>query len=225
MPRSRRPSEKPRKRHEHLRLTHDEHHRPVRPRVVPRGTPGNVDGHGGDLRIRREFTDWQKDEFGHEAFENIARHFEQSLNRLEQKHAGTVKCTFRQIDETSFEATAYVDGQERSRCGVWVGGGGAFSEERRVGLQLQRSRKQEQLQRSPAHRGRRIPTLPQTGDGISLVARQRGEASVDAGRGRGTSVEDVHAAHGVSGTMTHGELGEINWSRQFKASNPGDTER
>ena len=86
-----------------------------------------------DLKIRREFTDWQKDEFGHEAFENTARHFEQSLNRLEQQNEGTVKCTFRQIDKTSFEATAYVDGQERSRCGVWIGGGSAFSRNGELG--------------------------------------------------------------------------------------------
>ena len=84
------------------------------------------DGELTDLRIRREFTDWQKDEFGHGAFEEISRYFERSLNRLEQTHSDTVRCTFRKIDETSFEAIAYIDGQERSRCGVWVGGG-AFS--------------------------------------------------------------------------------------------------
>ena len=92
-----------------------------------------VDGYGGALSIRREFTDWQKDEFGREAFENIARHFEHSLNQLQEKHAGTVKCTLRRIDAASFEATAYVDGRERSRCGVWVGGGGAFSRNSELG--------------------------------------------------------------------------------------------
>ena len=98
-----------------------------------RGEPSVVEGHGHDLSIRREFSDWQKDEFGHEAFENITRHFEQSLNRLEQQHAGTVKCSFQRIDETSFEATAYVDGRERSRCGVWVGGGAAFTRNSELG--------------------------------------------------------------------------------------------
>ena len=44
-----------------------------------------------------------------------------------------MKCMFQKIDETSFEAKAYVDGHERSQCGVWVGGQGAFSRNTELG--------------------------------------------------------------------------------------------
>ena len=94
------------------------------------------DVYTGDLRIRKEFTDWQKEKFANEAFENIAQYFEHSLNQLQEKHAGTVKSSFRRIDATSFEAAAYVNGRERSRCGVWVGGEPMFSRNTTLGYNL-----------------------------------------------------------------------------------------
>ena len=92
-----------------------------------------IGGHSDNLTIRKEFSDWEKDRFGHEAFESIAGHFETSLNKLEQRYVGTVQCTFRRIDATSFEATAYIDGRQASHCGVWVGGDSTFSRNRDLG--------------------------------------------------------------------------------------------
>ena len=99
----------------------------LRPSAVPSDQQSSSlehsagDVYSADLTIRKKFTDWQKQEFANEAFEIIAQYFERSLNQLQNEHAGAVKSTFRKIDATSFEATAYVHERERSRCGVWVG--------------------------------------------------------------------------------------------------------
>ena len=92
-----------------------------------------AEGHSTNLAIRREFTDRQRHAFADQAFEQTARHFENSLKQLQQTSAGAVEYVFRRVDTTSFEATAYVGGRERSRCGVWVRGGEAFSRNRELG--------------------------------------------------------------------------------------------
>ena len=91
------------------------------------------DVYNADLTIRKEFTDWQKEEFANEAFEIIAQYFEHALKQLQKEHAGSVRSTFRRVDATSFEATAYVHERERSRCGVWIGGEPTFSRNTTLG--------------------------------------------------------------------------------------------
>lgn len=73
-----------------------------------------------NLRIRQEFTDRQQHKFLDEAFEYIAQYFEGSLAELESRNPD-VETSFRRIDTIRFEATAYINGQERSRCGIWLG--------------------------------------------------------------------------------------------------------
>ena len=73
-----------------------------------------------NLRVRREFTDRQRHKFLDEAFEYIAQYFEGSLAELEARNPD-VETSFKRVDANHFEAAAYICGQERSRCGIWLG--------------------------------------------------------------------------------------------------------
>lgn len=74
-----------------------------------------------NLRIRSEFTDRDRHAFLGEAFEYVARYFENSLNELQARN-DRVETDFRQVDANRFEARAFVGGEERSVCGIWRSG-------------------------------------------------------------------------------------------------------
>lgn len=78
-----------------------------------------------NLRLRRSFSDRDKDEFLVEAFEYISRFFENSLSELEARHAH-IECTFRKDDAKSFTAAIYQGGQRVSRCRIWMRDRGSF---------------------------------------------------------------------------------------------------
>ncbi|MXY51433.1 MAG: toll/interleukin-1 receptor domain-containing protein [Gammaproteobacteria bacterium] len=78
-----------------------------------------------NLRVLKEFSDRERDAFLTEAFEYLTRYFENSLNELEARNEH-VQTGFRTVDANRFEAVAYVGGQERSRCGIWVSLGGRW---------------------------------------------------------------------------------------------------
>ena len=46
---------------------------------------------------------------------------------LQAENSG-FRTNFQRVDNVSFEARAYVDGQEASRCGIWLGGFGDMDE-------------------------------------------------------------------------------------------------
>ena len=73
-----------------------------------------------NLRIKRRFSDHDRHAFLTEAFEYILRYFENSLQALQSENSG-LRTNFRRVDYVSFEARAYDDGQEASRCGIWLG--------------------------------------------------------------------------------------------------------
>lgn len=73
-----------------------------------------------DLKISREFTDQERYEFMNDAFDFIAQHFERMLQELKASN-NHVKTNFSRVDNRSFEVRAYVNGKERSRCGIWLG--------------------------------------------------------------------------------------------------------
>lgn len=73
-----------------------------------------------NLRVRQEFTDRQRHRFIDETFEYIAQYFEGSLTELEERNPD-VETSFKRVDANRFEAVAYMSGQERSRCGIWLG--------------------------------------------------------------------------------------------------------
>jgi len=73
-----------------------------------------------NLRVHQEFTDRQRHKFLDEAVEYIAQYFDGSLAELEARNSD-VETSFKRVDANCFEASAYINGQERSRCGVWLG--------------------------------------------------------------------------------------------------------
>ena len=75
-----------------------------------------------NLRIRKQFTDLDKDRFRHEAFEYIAIFFESSLKELVQRNPG-VDQTFRRIDANHFTAAAYRGGDKVCKGSASIGGG------------------------------------------------------------------------------------------------------
>ena len=75
--------------------------------------------HSSNLRVKRTFTDHDRHAFLSESFEFIASYFEASLQELKivNPHLTT---DFRRLDARGFEAHIFTEGQERSRCGIWI---------------------------------------------------------------------------------------------------------
>ena len=80
-----------------------------------------------NLRVKRSFSDHDRHAFLTEAFEYINQYFENSLQALQTENPG-LQTNFRRVDNVSFEARAYVDGQEASHCGIWLGGFGGMDQ-------------------------------------------------------------------------------------------------
>ena len=70
-----------------------------------------------NLRVKKTFTQREKDKFERDAYEYIEKFFENSLSELEQRNAN-VETEFRRIDANQFTAAAYVDGKEKSSCTI-----------------------------------------------------------------------------------------------------------
>ena len=70
-----------------------------------------------NLRIKKKFSDHEKDQFITSAFEYIANYFEASLLELSNRNHN---CTseFRRIDLHKFTASIYLDGKATSRCKI-----------------------------------------------------------------------------------------------------------
>lgn len=79
-----------------------------------------------NLRIKKTFTDSEKDKFLVDAFEYIANFFEGSLTELNQRNR-EIDTDFRRIDANHFTAVIYIRGAEASRCRIWLGGRGSFA--------------------------------------------------------------------------------------------------
>ena len=73
-----------------------------------------------NLRVKKEFTNRNKDRFLTDGFEYIANFFEGSLEELDCRYPD-VETTFRRIDTNHFTASAYRRGKELSRCKIWLG--------------------------------------------------------------------------------------------------------
>lgn len=76
----------------------------------------------GNMRIRKVFTDRDRDAFVKEGFEYIARFLENSLAELQARY-GDVQTEFLQIDARSFTTTIYRNGKVVSRGGFALGRG------------------------------------------------------------------------------------------------------
>lgn len=73
-----------------------------------------------NLAIPKIFTDHDKDTFVINAFDYMARFFEGSLNELHVRNP-EVKGSFQRVDTRSFEAAIYFNGNQTSKCGIWLG--------------------------------------------------------------------------------------------------------
>ena len=81
---------------------------------------GDRPDRSSNLRIKRQFSDSDRHRLLDEVFEYIAGFFENFLKELEARNPG-VETSFKRIDANHFEAVAYVNGEEQSRCGIWQG--------------------------------------------------------------------------------------------------------
>jgi hypothetical protein len=99
---------------------------PQSPRAATRspstsGQPSVTSGiRSSNLRVKRGFSDHEKDQFLEESFEYIARFFEGSLAELAKRNPH-IQTRFRHIDANSFTAAAYTDGKRAAQCTIWIG--------------------------------------------------------------------------------------------------------
>ncbi|HBL26657.1 MAG TPA: hypothetical protein DD490_07470 [Acidobacteria bacterium] len=92
---------------------------PPPPPPTPQQT---VPAASASLRIKKRFSDLDRDRFVEEAFNLMATFFETSLGQLEQQHAA-VETRFRRIDRDHFDAAIYVHGKKESSCRIWLAKG------------------------------------------------------------------------------------------------------
>jgi hypothetical protein len=71
-----------------------------------------------NLRIKKAFSEKEKDDFLDDAYEYISRFFENSLAELQERNPGT-ETRFKRIDATHFDASVYRDGKRESNCRIW----------------------------------------------------------------------------------------------------------
>lgn len=89
--------------------------------AAAKANPAQPRPRSSNLRIKRDFTDRERHSFLNEGFEYVASYFEISLQELQARNSD-VETALRRIDTNRFEAKAFVGGQEKSRCGIWLGG-------------------------------------------------------------------------------------------------------
>lgn len=74
-----------------------------------------------NLKLRKEYTDYDRRAFAINSIQHIALHFKNSLVGLEEEN-DQAKTEFMQLNPNKFEASVYIDGKERLLCGIWLGG-------------------------------------------------------------------------------------------------------
>jgi hypothetical protein len=99
--------------------------------TMPSATVAVVGPRSSNLRIAKEFSERERDQFRNDSFEYIAKYFENSLAELTQRNV-TIETNFRRVDANRFTAAVYKNGKSISRCTVFIGdrftgGGIAYS--------------------------------------------------------------------------------------------------
>lgn len=74
-----------------------------------------------NLRLRKTFTDHDRDRLLDDAFEFMARFFENSLEELKSRNPG-FETMFKRIDAARFTASIYRNGAALARCQIQLGG-------------------------------------------------------------------------------------------------------
>lgn len=76
-----------------------------------------------NLRLRKDFSELNRDRFLRKSFEYMSRFFEGSLQELETRNDG-IRTSFHRVDGNTFTATIYRSGKKISECSVHTGSGG-----------------------------------------------------------------------------------------------------
>lgn len=105
--------------------------REVRSKVAPHrnfhsSKPKKALPRSSNLRISKEFTEQQKDEFVESTFEYISNFFEGSLSEISNRNP-EITYKFRRVDANHFTAVVYRDGTTVTQCKIWLGGLSSFS--------------------------------------------------------------------------------------------------
>jgi hypothetical protein len=74
-----------------------------------------------NLRIKKQFSDHEKDQFLDEAFEYMARFFEGSLQELATRNPN-IQYRYKRIDSETFTASVYMQGVAKAECTIFYGG-------------------------------------------------------------------------------------------------------
>jgi TIR domain len=88
---------------------------------APKLPPTDAGPRSSNLRMRKTFTQRDRDRFLDEAFEYMARFFENSLNELETRNPG-IEVAFKRIDASRFTSSIYRNGESLARCQIRLGG-------------------------------------------------------------------------------------------------------
>jgi len=85
----------------------------------------NIYPRSSNLRVKKNFSDQEVDEYLESSFQYISRYFEASLNEL-QNRSHNITTKFRRIDANCFTSSIYNDGSRASECTIWSGCGHSF---------------------------------------------------------------------------------------------------
>ena len=88
--------------------------------VFPKNSPRS-----SNLRVKKEFTDREVDDYLESSFEYVARFFDASLEELQERNKN-ITAKFKRIDVNCFTASIYNEGTRTSECTIWTGGDSSF---------------------------------------------------------------------------------------------------
>ena len=89
------------------------------------GVAVSTTARSSNLRVAKRFTQHDKEVFLQDAFEFIAKYFENSLRELAARNPG-IEGRFRRIDANCFTAVVYRDGDAMARCSIALGSVSGF---------------------------------------------------------------------------------------------------
>jgi len=95
---------------------------------VPSATEGvlsEAEARSSNLRVRREFTDKEQDDYLDESYQYIKTFFENSIKELQSRNT-EIETRFVEVDKTHFTCAVYSSGSKATSCRIWGSGRGGF---------------------------------------------------------------------------------------------------
>ena len=103
---------------------HKQQHAPVS--QTRESVPLEGGARSSNLRVKRSFSDRDRDAFIDEAYTYIENFFENSLSELQLRNPA-IEFRFKRLSATGFTAAVYVGGAKRTACHIWLGGRMSFA--------------------------------------------------------------------------------------------------